>query len=97
MARSETELVATCKARQGEFLPGDHGPGSWATTYSKEFIDAASELYLIHKNKGHRKALSFLVTVFKSNGIRSCRGAEMNVARVEYLYDSRLCHLVKNR
>ncbi len=32
------ELVEKCKSKQGEYLPSHHGSGSWATTYSTEFV-----------------------------------------------------------
>ena len=91
---AESTLIATCKAKQGEFLPGDHGPGSWATTYSHDFVDAASRLYLLYKGRGHRRALRMLASIFRSNNIRSCRGAEMTSDLVDYLYKAHLARRI---
>jgi hypothetical protein len=71
-------------------VPGDHGPGSWATTYSHDFVDAASRLFILYRSRGHQKALSHLASVFRFNGISSCRGSTMTLARVEYLFDAHL-------
>ena len=47
------ELISICKKYQGEYLPSTHGSGSWATTYSLDFIRAAAELFSILENRIH--------------------------------------------
>ncbi|MGI3130403.1 hypothetical protein ACRSLK_08385 [Halopseudomonas pachastrellae] len=84
------ELVATCKKYQGEYLPNTHGPGSWATTYSREFIQAAAELYLILEKSNSPWPIDDLSQLFRDNKIPSCRGAQMTPAKVEYLYKKHL-------
>jgi hypothetical protein len=86
----EAELLATCKVKQGEYLPWHHGRGSWATTYSNEFISAAKELYLLYEKVGHYWPAAAMSRRFRDAGIRSCRGSEMSIERVEYLYNAHL-------
>mgnify|MGYP003626355892 CR=1 FL=1 len=89
------KLVALCKSTQGEYLSSEHGSGSWATTYSLEFINSASELYLLFKNANALEPLSDMSKLFREAGIRSCRGAEFHRERVEYLFKSHLRHRVE--
>lgn len=90
------ELLNQCKKYQGEYIPSDHGTGSWATTYSNEFIDAAAEIYYIFESSYLFKAKSELSKLFISNNIYSCRGSVMDLDRVEYLYDKHLKSKLKN-
>ena len=46
------ELVSACKASQGEYRHAHHGKGSWATTYSDQFIDASLEIYTLFSSPG---------------------------------------------
>jgi hypothetical protein len=48
--KEEERFLGICKKWQGEYLPGSHGPGSWATTYSNEFIEAAVGLYKVYNS-----------------------------------------------
>lgn len=92
------ELLSVCKTHQGEYVPGDHGPGSWATTYSWDFINAATDIFLIlSKEKSLFAAQLEMSKLFKTYGIRSCRGSEMTFARVEYLYKAHLKKRVAER
>lgn len=84
------ELVAKCKFKQGEYLPRSHGPGSWATTYSTEFIESASNLYLIFQELKLKEPLYHLADQFRLEGIKSCRGTEFNIDRAKYLYQAHL-------
>lgn len=84
------ELIEICKKYQGEYIPGDHGPGSWATTYSNQFIEAASEMYAIYKMAGSYWPIFSLSKDLKGAGVRSCRGSIMSTDRVEYLYNTNL-------
>ncbi|SHI15043.1 hypothetical protein [Ferrimonas marina] len=86
------ELTEKCKSKQGEYLPSHHGSGSWATTYSTEFIDSASELYLVFQSLDIGDPLYLLAKQFRSAGIRSCRGSEFTIDRAVYLYTSHLSH-----
>ena len=86
-ADRENALLEMCKAKQGQYLPIWHGPGSWATTYSAEFRSAAKELYSLYREKGgHYQALRTMSERFRNAGIRSCRGCDMDINRVEYLF-----------
>ena len=84
------ELIDICKKYQGEYIPGGHGSGSWATTYSIQFIEASSELYVIFQKSGSHWPISILAQYLINAGIRSCRGAKMNIDRVDYLYNNHL-------
>ncbi|MGE8943137.1 hypothetical protein ACO2I3_14595 [Leptospira interrogans] len=88
--RREDELLAICKSKQGEYLPGHHGRGSWATTYSNEFIAASRELCALYKVAGEYFPYHALSRSFRQAGIKSCRGAEMTFKRAEYLYNTHL-------
>lgn len=83
-------LLAICKKMQGQYIPAHHGPGSWATTYSTQFIDAACSLYLVLKRSGSHSPLYDLARFFRESGIQSCRGANFSSDRIEYLYNSHL-------
>lgn len=88
--KSEAELLTICRDKQGQYVPAGHGSGSWATSYGYEFIAAAWELHSLYAENGRRTALWSLSRAFRANGIRSCRGAEMTIKRVEYLYKTHL-------
>lgn len=88
--RREAELLAICKSKQGEYLLAHHGRGSWATTYSNEFIAASKELCELYKAAGEYFPQYALSMRFREVGIRSCRGAEMTFERVDYLYNTHL-------
>ena len=86
-------LLNICKEHSGEYLPGHHGSGSWATTYSSAFIDASAALWKLHKKNGSYFPQHAMALDFQKQGIRSCRGATMWADRVEYLFNTHL----KNR
>jgi len=88
-------LIEKCKSKQGEYLPSHHGSGSWATTYSIEFINSACELYFIFQDLNLGDPLYLLSNQFRSAGVRSCRGAEFNLDRIEYLYTTHLRHRIE--
>ncbi len=85
-----SELVSVCKKSQGEYLESHHGPGSWATTYSNEFISASLQLYELYKSCPIYDPVWAMSNLFREHGIRSCRGSEMFPDRVEYLYETHL-------
>lgn len=91
-----SELVATCKKSQGEYIPAFHGSGSWATTYSNEFIGASSRLYLLFETLNGVDPLDELARLFQQNEIRSCRGSIMYSDKVEYLYITHLRGHIRN-
>ena len=88
------ELVAVCKKSQGEHLPSHHGSGSWATTYSHEFKDAAAEICSIVQKNGHDIPFWIMSRYFRKAEILSCRGAEFTSDIVKYLYKTHLINLV---
>jgi len=85
-----SELLSICKKSQGEYLPSHHGSGSWATTYSNEFIDSASELLFIFMTSGAASPFDLLSILFIKHKIKSCRGSVMDEDRVKSLYNSNL-------
>lgn len=93
------ELIEICRKYRGEYIPGHHGPGSWATTYSNEFISAAAEMYSIFYKKYnsdlfHSDYINEMSKLFIKSRIRSCRGSTMSAERVEYLYEMHLKAIV---
>jgi hypothetical protein len=81
------ELLDVCKVKQGRYLDFHHGPGSWATRYSHDFVEAASEIYrTIIRLKPN--AMWEMSELFRAYGIRSCRGSVMDPNKVEYLYET---------
>ena len=89
------ELLNLCKKNQGEYLPSHHGSGSWATTYSNEFVDSASEILFIIIKSGASSPLTLLSILFRKHEIKSCRSSVMDLERVKYLYNSHLRHKVE--
>lgn len=90
------KLTEKCKKSQGEYVLSTHGEGSWATTYSYEFIDAAAEIYVLFKKAGAYSPIGAMATHFMENDIKSCRGSKMFTERVQYLYDKHLKQRVNN-
>ncbi|MEL7982787.1 hypothetical protein AAG584_22345 [Vreelandella titanicae] len=90
------ELISHCEKYQGEYLPNTHGSGSWATTYSREFIYSAAELFMILEKLNSPCPIDDLSKLFMENKIPSCRGAKMTTERVEYLYKRHLRLVIGN-
>lgn len=86
-------LVNICKVTQGEYFSSGHPKTSWATTYSKEFIEASANLYFILSNK-YSTPLIELSNIFLTHNIKSCRGSPMTLDRVSYLFHSHIKSLV---
>lgn len=96
--RKIENLIDVCKKHQGEYIPSDHGPGSWATTYSNDFIVATAEIYLTwRKYNGHWYTMFSLSELFQKAGIRSCRGSKMTRDRLEYLYTTHVKKIVEKK
>ena len=87
--KAEAELLEICEKFSGEYRPSHHGSGSWATTYSNEFLAAAAELWFLYKSAG-KYPIGAMSRAFQDAGIRSCRGSRMSFDRVEYLYETHL-------
>ncbi len=83
------ELLEICKNNQGEYIPSHHGSGSWATTYSNKFINAAAEIFQLLDGFQAYKEFQ-LSQLFIENNIYSCRGGKMTISKVEYLYKTHL-------
>lgn len=93
----ELGLLETCRRTQGERLLPGSGSGSWATTYSDDFIAAAAELFSLYQSKSHGASypIARLSQRFEDFGIKSCRGAVMSISRVEYLYKTHLMSVIR--
>jgi hypothetical protein len=94
--KREVELLTICKTKQGEFLLPGSGSGSWATTYSDEFINSAAELYSLYKKCGSYHPQHQLSQRFRELGIKSCRGAEMSLDKVKYLFKKHLSQKIQD-
>lgn len=109
--RRVNELLAVCRKYQGPHLDPRHGPGSWATTYGNEFVDAATELFQIYSkarllppippHTGTRYALGvifdLMAQAFSANDVRSCRGAFMDTDKVRYLFEAHIHQKIYGR
>lgn len=107
--RLET-YVAVCRRTQGEYRFAHHGPGSWATTYGDEFLDAATEIFRLYHatekeppippGRGTRYILTmmfdWIASLFRSANVRSCRGASMDRETVRYLYEVHVHRRIHN-
>ena len=91
------ELIETCRKFSGEYLPSHHGPGSWATTYSTQFLDAATELCKIYREAGATWLYPELSRDFRGAGIRTCRGADFSFDRAEYLLKTHIAKRLEGR
>lgn len=89
------DLIEVCKKYSGEYIPGGHGSGSWATTYSNQYINATAELYAIFEKNGCGSPINMLSKYLIDAGVRSCRGGVMNIKKVEYLYQTHLINKIK--
>ena len=94
--QEEKELLIVCKQHQGEYRFAHHGSGSWATTYSKDFIRAAANLYLLYK-RNDLWPITCMSRIFQEEGVRSCRGSIMTYARIEYLYNTHLQEIISEK
>lgn len=98
--RRVRELVAICKKMQGEYVSIFNK--GWATSYSTEFVNAATELFKIYSQRDkisppihHYDTRNFITVIcdliadlFSSKGIRSCRGSAMDRENMRYLFDA---------
>ena len=85
----EAELVAVCRKYSGEYLPSHHGKGSWATTYSNEFVSAATDLCQMYRDAGYITEYDTVLKLYitlRDNRIPSCRGGIFNFDTALYLY-----------
>ena len=88
--KHEAKLIATCKKWSGEYLPVHHGKGSWATTYSNEFVVSAADLCLLYDSAGCKwghETVIRLYIAFRDNKVQSCRGGVFTFNTAKYLYD----------
>lgn len=90
-------FIAICAKKQGEYLPITHGPGSWATTYSTDFVNASVSILEIYKMRGVQNPIEKLSQLYMHHKIKSCRGSLMTIKRVEYLYNRHLASKLKAR
>ena len=86
-------LLQTCKKKQGEYVPAYHGPRSWATTYSNEFIAAVKSLGELYRDAGFGDIPTLCISHdLQEAEVRSCRGKPMTQDRVRYLWDTHIAH-----
>lgn len=85
--QQEKSLLKHCKEFSGEYLNNlNKGRSPHATTYSYEFCDGAADLIKLYQNHKVPKPKELLSQQFISNKIYSCRGHEMDITKVNYLY-----------
>lgn len=83
-------LLKICADFSGEYLLAHHGKGSFATTYSNEFIEAATTLWKISLAAGLAFPQSQMSKDFMVANITTCRGAKFTIERVDYLYQNHI-------
>lgn len=74
----------------------NRGHANFATTYSTYFCELVADLLLLYKNHGVKNPSSRLSDKFRNHKIKSCRGAEMNIDRVEYMLSNSVALLEKS-
>jgi len=104
-AQEEAKLLVICKQYQGEYRPAHHGPGSYATKYSREFVKAAIALYRLYSTAAqhagarewylHALVLDHMARRFRDTKISTCRGATMTLPNAEYLYKTHMLPILK--
>lgn len=87
------ELLEICRRYSGEYLPRGHPKTSFATTYSNQFVEAATEIYERFEKQDRRRATILLYMALREAKIPSCRGGAMNFDKTEYLVKHRISSL----
>ncbi len=88
--KSEAELLEVCRQYSGEYVPPFHPETTFATSYSKQFVRAAAELYQRYRADNPRTATHKLYAALRDAKIPSCRGGTMTFSKVEYLVQRRI-------
>lgn len=90
---NEKALLDYCKKFSGSYINNINATyAPFATTYSNEFCDASSDLIRLYKRYQINDPINELAERFQENKIRTCRGHDMTISRVQYLYKN---HLIK--
>jgi len=95
--KTNEELLEVCRQFSGEYLPGGHPKTSFATTYSNQFVEAATELYERFKKQDRRRATILLYVALRDAKIPSCRGGIMDFDKTDYLVKRRISSLLYQR
>ena len=95
--KKNTELLEVCRRFSGEYLPGGHPKTSFATTYSDQFVEAATELYERFQKQDRRRATILLYIALRDAEIPSCRGGIMDFDKTDYLVKRRISSLQYER
>lgn len=74
----------------------NRGHANFATTYSDYFCELVADLLLLYRKHGIKNTSSRLSEKFRAHKIKSCRGAEMNIDRVEYMLDNSVALLANS-
>lgn len=89
-------LLDVCFEFRGEYVSPGHGSGSWATTYSNQFIDASKSIFLIYrKYYSNDKSFRLMADKFQGRNIRTCRASIMTWDKVRYLLRSHASDLLE--
>jgi|TARA_R110001583_G_scaffold112844_1_gene262937 hypothetical protein len=94
---NEKALLDYCKKFSGSYINNlNKSSAPFATTYSTEFCDAASDLIRLYKRYQISKPINRLTTNFQENKIYTCRDHDMTISRAQYLYKNHLFSRLKN-
>lgn len=95
--KTNDELLEICRRFSGEYLPGGHPKTSFATTYSNQFVEAATELYERFQKQDRSRATILLYMALREAKIPSCRGGVMDFDKTKYLVKRRISSLQYQR
>ena len=95
---NEQTLIKYCKKFSGSYINNiNRFIAPCAITYATEFCDAAADLLILYKKYNVLSPLTRLLEQFQQNEILTCRGLQMNDARINYLYQKfLLCRIKTN-
>ena len=89
-------LIETCRDKQGPYRYAHHGSGSWATTYSDEFIAAATGLVEVYREAKVVWGPVYCISHdLREAGVLSCRRSPMTLRITQYLWDTHIVRRLK--
>ena len=89
-------LIETCREKQGPYRYAHHGSGSWATTYSEDFLAAVTGLVAVYREAQVVWGLVYCISHdLREAGVLSCRGSPMTIQITQYLWDTHIARRLK--
>ena len=89
-------LVEKCWEKQGPYRLAHHGLGSWATTYSDEFLAAVADLVKVYREAQVVWCPVYCISHdFWEAGVLSCLKSPMTIRNTQYLWDTHIARRLK--